>query len=161
MEQGNILEERARPLLAAELDREIKEVGFITTDDGRIGCSPDGMMTDAGCEIKCSQPPQQVAWLIDGVLPPEHAAQVHGGMYVTGLPVWYFFAYSSLPRLLIRVERDDKIQAVLKEALGSFLEKFDAGWKRLCELGTPPKRMTREELDAAWERAGKISESGM
>ncbi len=49
MEQGMILESEARPWYALEYDKKIKQVGFITTDDGRFGCSPDGLIVCPKC----------------------------------------------------------------------------------------------------------------
>ena len=54
MDQGNILEEFARPAFTLETGLDVREVGFITGNDERVGCSPDGLIgTDAGVEIKC------------------------------------------------------------------------------------------------------------
>src|SRR5262245_61827187 len=39
--QGNLLEPEAIPKLAFETGLQIQQVGFITRDDGRVGCSPD------------------------------------------------------------------------------------------------------------------------
>ncbi len=50
LEQGMIVEEEARPWYALEYDKKIKQVGFITTDDGRFGCSPDGLIVCPKCD---------------------------------------------------------------------------------------------------------------
>src|SRR5688572_16133076 len=46
MDFGKILEDEALPFYTLETGAEIKRVGLITTDDGAIGCSPDGMLPD-------------------------------------------------------------------------------------------------------------------
>lgn len=98
----------------------VSEVGFITDDKERFGCSPDGLIsldsigpefTDAihhGVEIKCPIPETHMKWLLAGGLPEEHKCQVHGSMAVTGLSRWDFVSYCpGLPPLIVRVERDE------------------------------------------------------
>jgi hypothetical protein len=48
MEYGSGTEEEARNWYAFQHDVEVQQVGFITTDDGRLGCSPDGLILKAG-----------------------------------------------------------------------------------------------------------------
>lgn len=143
MEQGSILEEEARPWFEWEYQKKVDEVGLILTNDGKVGCSPDGLIgDDAGIEIKCPEPHTHVGYLRRGEVPKDYVAQVHGSMFVTRRPYWYFLSYRrNFPQLVLKVERDDKIQAVLAEALGAWLEKFEQGKKVLCERnGGPPAR---------------------
>lgn len=44
MDQGLILESEAIPFWELTTGRKVTRVGFITTDDGRFGCSPDGLI---------------------------------------------------------------------------------------------------------------------
>src|SRR5258707_9480021 len=44
LEQGMIVEEEARPWYELEYEKSVRKVGFITTDDGLFGCSPDGLI---------------------------------------------------------------------------------------------------------------------
>lgn len=136
VEQGALIESEAIPFAKLEYDLPIKRVGFITTDDGRIGCSPDGLIgDDCGIEIKCPQLPTHIEYLLAGALPPEHVAQVQGSMLVTGFSHWRFLSYSrKLPPLMLDVPRDEKFQASLKEALDRFLEMFDAAMNRIKSL---------------------------
>lgn len=136
MEQGQILEHEAIPWYEFTYDTKIDRVGFCTTDDGRAGCSPDGLIgEDGGIEIKCPQPHIHLGYLIDGKLPSQYAAQVHGSMYVTGRPYWKFVSYSrKLPPLVLHVERDEKIQAAIREALTAFLARLDEQMTKLETL---------------------------
>jgi len=142
MDQGQILEGEAIPWYELEYGQEVQRVGLVTTDDGRVGCSPDGLLKGSGLEIKCPRPETHTGYLLKGVLPKDYAAQVHGGMYVTGFHSWTFLSYRRrFPPLLLTIERDDEIQKAIGEALASFLEAFDAGWQKLCEInGGPPVR---------------------
>lgn len=148
MDQGQILEGEALPWYELEYGETVQRIGLATTDDGRIGCSPDGLLKGAGFEVKCPRPETHIGYLLKGVLPKDYAAQVHGGMYVTGLHSWKFLSYCRrLPPLLLTVERDAEIQDALDEALSEFLAQFDAGWKRLCDInGGPPVRRALEPV---------------
>lgn len=95
-------EAEARRWFQMESGLKIAKVGFITTDDGRFGCSPDGLVIDTngktigGLELKCPQPEAHMRWTREtacGHFPAEHIAQVHGCMVVTGLPCWWFVSY--------------------------------------------------------------------
>lgn len=145
MEQGNILEERARPWFEFQYKRTAEQVGFITDDAGRIGCSPDGWFDNegTGLEIKCPEIVTHTKYVLAGKLPSDYLLQVQGAMLVTGAPWWTFLSYhNAIPKLVIQVERDEKIISVLREALDQFLEDLDAAFLRLVEIngGPPPKR---------------------
>jgi hypothetical protein len=47
IENGKNTEAEARRWVAMELGRDVAEVGFITSDDGKIGASPDGLLLGA------------------------------------------------------------------------------------------------------------------
>ena len=127
------METEAKPFYSLTTGRDIQDVGFITTDDGRIGCSPDGMFDDnSGIEIKCACAHTHVGYLLGGVVPETYLLQVHGAMFVTGATQWNFFSYRrGFPPLHVIVKRDEAIQKVLKTALDLFLESFDAALKKL------------------------------
>ena len=94
MMNGTANEDGARKMYEHMFDRDITQVGFVTTDDGRMGGSPDGIIDmEYGLEIKCPEGKTHVEWSLDGVLPDEHAPQVHGYMIVTGLRRWHFMSY--------------------------------------------------------------------
>lgn len=143
MEQGVILEESAIPWYELEFGEQVRRVGFITTDDGRIGCSPDGLISDGGIEIKCPQSHTHIGYLLAGDVPKDYLCQVHGSLFVAGAPFWKFVSYNRrLPPLVLTVFRDDDIQKRIAEALAGFLERFDASMKRLVEMndGIRPER---------------------
>lgn len=133
MNNGSILEHEALPWFEFTHEIKVDRVGFCTTDDGKIGCSPDGLIgEDGGIEIKCPQPENHLRFMFDGVLPKEYAAQVHGSMFVTGRKFWYFMSYSrQFPALLLRVERDDGIQAAIRLALADFTKKLESKYGEL------------------------------
>lgn len=147
MEQGQILEREARGWYQFTRGK-VEEVGFMTTDDGRAGCSPDGIMMSGpfqkGLELKCPASPAHVAYLLAGEVPPDYRVQVQFSLWVSGFPSWEFVSYRrQFPPLILTVEPDEKAQEAIADALELFYEKFDAGWARLVELNDgkePPKR---------------------
>lgn len=145
LEQGQILEDYAKPAFALETGLEVRNVGFITGDDERIGCSPDGLIgSDSGLEIKCPHIDTHIRYLLDGVLPANYVLQVQGSLYVTGFKKWTFCSYRRrLPLFILDIEPEDKIQAAIHSALEIFMEQFDAAMKRLTKInGGPPRRKT-------------------
>lgn len=135
-DHGNIVEENARAFFELEYNCEIQQVSFIETDDGLAGCSPDGLIgEDGGIEIKCPQHPAHVGYLLDGTLPEQYAAQVHGCMYVTGRKWWVFLSYrTGLPPFVLSVKRDEAIQRKIMAALDTFNAEFAAGMAKLKQL---------------------------
>jgi hypothetical protein len=143
LEQGQILEEYAKPAFMVETGLDVRNVAFIETDDGRCGCSPDGMVGENwGVEIKCPRIDTHIRYLIDGKLPTDYIAQVQGSMFVTGAGKWMFYSFRrKMPPLILTVERDDDYQKAISEALETFTAAFDKGMARLEEInGGPPQR---------------------
>lgn len=138
MRWGTECEAEARAWYAMEADMDVRQVGFVLTDDGRIGASPDGLVgDDGGLELKCPQASTQVAYLLAGELPAEYKAQVHGALIVTNRKWWDFLSYHpGLPPLLIRVFPDE-YTVVLMEALDHFYARYQAALARV--RGMEPK----------------------
>ena len=147
LEQGMIIEEEARPWYALEYDKKVKQVGFITTDDGRFGCSPDGLIAststsptlpcdyDCGLEIKSPAAHTHVKYLVNGALPKEYACQVMGSMFVTGFKKWIFVSYRrGFPALVLEIYRDEKAMSAIASAIDSFHSDFDRAMERISNI---------------------------
>jgi hypothetical protein len=160
MNQGEILEKIARPWFAFEHNVSIETPGFCVSDDGRIGCSPDGLIgDDCGLEIKAPQPPQHLKYLMAGEVPTQYRPQVHFSMLVTGRPRWIFVSYSrQFPPLVVEVKRNEEIQGYLHEALDKFFQGFEPilakvkGWK---DAENAAKAAAHEAAVREFERTGK------
>jgi len=134
---GVQLEPEARSFYELESGLTVAQVGFIVTDDGRFGCSPDGLVFPpepnrdpegeppvCGLELKCPTPKTQARYLLDRTLPDDYKAQVHGGMIVTGLQRWDFLSYCpGLDPFMITV-RPDEYTEKLRAALESFWTRY-------------------------------------
>ncbi len=155
-EQGQILESECIPWLELTQDISIRSVGLITNDEGTLGASPDGIIGDGdeaeGLEIKCPQPTQQLKNVLGGGIPKEYLAQVHGGLFVTGFRAWRFVSYHrQLPKLIVRIERDEEIMARMKEVLDD-AQKLFKYWLDLVmdkkALEDAPMRAAQARRDA-------------
>lgn len=133
MDQGKIVETIAAPWYEFTYDVKVDHVGFILSDDGFTGCSPDGIVDGKlGLEIKSPQPPAMVRYFIDGVVPDDYLPQIQFSMFVTGFAEWEFVAFSRhIPPLVVRVKRDPVAQAAITEALELFRADFDAANTKL------------------------------
>ncbi len=142
LEQGMIIEEEARPWYALEYDKKIRQVGFITTDDGRFGCSPDGIIEDSGTpdndcglEIKSPAAHTHCKYLCMGVLPKEYVAQVYGSMFVTGFQKWIFVSYRrGFPALVLEIYRDERAMSMIRAAINQFHGDFDRAMDRISNI---------------------------
>lgn len=121
-EQGLVLETEARAFYSLLGEKKVKQVGFVTTDDGLCGCSPDGLIgDDNGFEMKCPSASVHVKYLVQGTLPKDYAAQVHCSMFVTDRPKWTFFSYRrNFPPFILEIHRDETIDAIIQEAVNRF-----------------------------------------
>lgn len=136
MERGMVLEAEARSLFEMVMDVEVQEAGLVYPDEEKkFSCSPDGLMEDAGLEIKCPLVHTHVSYLLANVVPPDYIPQVQGSMLVTGFSHYYFMSYyPGLAPLIIDVPRDEKFCAALKVELESFCEKLDEIEAKLRKL---------------------------
>jgi len=126
MRNGINMEPEARRFFELAHDGSVRQVGFITTNDKRFGCSPDFLTAD-DCpgELKCPEPSTHVGYYRKGVLPAQYRPQAHGHLIVTGAPVCYFMSYSpgTVPPLIVEV-REDEYTAKLRAALDQFWEDY-------------------------------------
>ena len=145
MERGLIVEAEAADWY--EFDREVsaERVGFITDDMHTMGCSPDRLVGDEGLlEIKAPLPHTQVEYWISGELSERFRPQLQGQLYITqrgwvDILCWH----DVLPKLVARVEPDEKFIAVLDRELqifNYFIERVMEKIRAMSELPIPPGR---------------------
>lgn len=135
-EEGHIRETEARARYEFANDCDTERVGFVDADDGRSGCSPDGLIgEDGGIEIKCPQSTNHVRYLLDGILPKDYIVQVHFSLYATGRKYWIFHSYRrNFPAFTIRIERDEAIMSKIGAALDGFYKQFDEAMEKLKSI---------------------------
>lgn len=138
MERGKELEPVAVKQYEWQFEVVTVPVGFITTDDGSIGCSPDRLVSgDAkvALEVKCPSPHVHLGYLLNGT-DDDYKPQVQGQIYVAELDRAELYSYHpQMPPALIRNTRDDEYVKKLAEALSRFNENLAAMFKRAKALG--------------------------
>lgn len=137
MQRGTELEPEARAYYELERDAEVEEVGLILRDDGRVGCSPDGLVGDEGMvEIKCPAPHTHIDYLLSGELPGKYLAQVQGQLWIAERQWCDFISYHpDLPVLIVRAERDEEYIEALAAATEKLVATMDARLQTLAERG--------------------------
>lgn len=135
MQDGIDREPEARRFYEFRADADVRQVGFCTTDDGRFGCSPDGLVGDlGGLELKCPEEKTHIAYLLDGGLPDDYKPQVHGALIVSSRPWWDFMSYAAnWPPLIVRV-KPDAYTLQLRVALELFWKDFVTAHERVEKL---------------------------
>lgn len=90
---------------------EIETVGFVTSDDGTCGCSPDGLVGPDGlAEFKCLKAENHIDAILyfrkHGRCKPAYIQQTQGQILICGRE-WcdLVFYHPDLPSLIIRQER--------------------------------------------------------
>lgn len=125
MERGKELEPEARMLYTLQTGNEVQQIGFVKAGD-EIGYSPDGLVGNDGLiEIKTKLPHLQIEVLLADEVPPEHMAQIQGGLWVTEREWLDFVSYwPKLPMFTKRVYRDEKYIANLTAEINRFLSEM-------------------------------------
>lgn len=137
MAHGIATEDLAAQEFAAISNERLENVGFVTTPDGRLGCSPDRLIVskNAALEIKCPAPWTHIEYLLYGP-GTDYKQQVQGQMLVGGYDKVYFFSYfPGMPAAMFETERDDSFIVKLGAALALFCDNLDKGTKKFRELG--------------------------
>lgn len=140
-ERGNALESDAVAYFEFLEGVATAPGGFVTTDDGRIGCSPDRVILDAtgaivsGLEIKCPSPKIHAGYMLTGSHAKKYRLQVQGMLYVTGVPAWNLLSYHpDMPPALLRIERDEPCLRLLGDRLREFCDDLDEAHARALKM---------------------------
>jgi hypothetical protein len=137
MKRGLELEPTAAKAFEFENDLETEKVGFVTSDNGRVGCSPDRFVkgTHIPLEIKAPSPPVQVQYL-SGDYGEAYRLQKQGQIWLCEEDHGFFFSYNPFfPHVNVRTDRDDAVIEKLDAALDQFCDECDALYQRLYALG--------------------------
>ena len=148
LDWGKEHEDAARSSYEFATGEIVEEVPFVFMDETfREGCSPDGLLTvPKGLELKCPfNSVHYVKFVTEETIKPEWKYQVQHAMRVTGAEEWDFGQFD--PRMKVKslhyitVERDEKVQALIAEAVAEFTADMD---KMLAKLGV--------EFGSQWAR---------
>lgn len=146
MQRGREMEHQAVQKYELVNVVDTERIGFVTTDDGLIGASPDRLVGDDGMlEIKCPTPTVHVEYLLAGVgASKAYKAQVQGQLMVTEREWSDTLSYCpAMPDALYRVTPDEKYIKTMRELLANFVmdllalrELADSrGWRQAVAAG--------------------------
>lgn len=126
MKRGTELEPEARNYYAFTTDAEIRQVGFITRDDGLVGASPDALVNDDGLsEIKCPAPHTHVAYLLGEKLATKYIPQVQGQLWIAERDWCDWISYHpKMQPCIVRTHRDELFITSLRVALDAFVGRM-------------------------------------
>jgi hypothetical protein len=99
MKRGTLLEGSARQAYIDYRSYDsIIEVGFLESNCGYYGASPDGLVEvdsegPGGCEIKCPSGEKHFLYLLNDETPREYYHQVHMSMAISGRKWWDFVSW--------------------------------------------------------------------
>lgn len=153
MARGKAMENRARAWFECNEAVEIEEVGFITTDDGRAGCSPDFLIpgTKRGGEIKTLEIVHHVgAYFAEA---EEFTPQVQGNLWIAEAELWYrvyFNPHPSLAPIIVPVARDEEYIAALSSQVDWCIQLLEERKEKLLARGckpTPPPSLGKAPVD--------------
>jgi len=143
MERGQELEGEARSWYELTRDVSVRQVGFVFRDDGRVGCSPDGLVEpNGGIEIKCLSANRHIEMVVGGF--PAKMTQVQGNIWLCEREWWDVIAYNpGMPKAVIRVWRDENYIKALAKCVARFLDTLDKAKAKLTEIGPSAFREIR------------------
>lgn len=164
MSYGKRLEPEAREAHAMLWDIDVEEVGYISTDDGRFGCSADGLIgLDGGSEYKCLVANDRLRRVLHEEDISEFMDQCQGGMMVSEREWWSLCFYLPTmanqpvvrgdtyerrgPIALFPIPRDDKYIADLQEDLEKFDEVVEQYAQKLRGTGPTLEGQLKESLE--------------
>lgn len=126
MLRGTLLEEKAVRYYELQVETDTVPVGFVTRDDGRVGCSPDRFVGNDGLlEIKVPAAATHIGYLLDkdGI---GYKAQVQGQLWICEREWIDTLSYNpDLPPALIRQTRDEAFIKALEPLVEQFLSYMD------------------------------------
>jgi hypothetical protein len=149
--RGKELEPAAARMYEFQENIQTEKAGLFTTDDGRIGASPDRLLLDkpGAVELKCPTAPVHVGYLIEG-FELDYIPQVQGLALVGEFEFVDRFAYyPSWPPVLTRTYRDEGYIKTLSDALNEFCDLKDELLERVLKMGSFDERAN---LTTALER---------
>lgn len=135
MQRGLEMEAEAKDLFRFAVG-EVREVGLVYRDEQKqYSCSPDGLLEDAGLEIKCPLIHTHVSYLLENKLPTDYIQQVQGSMLITGFKKWFFMSYfPALPPLILEIKADGVFIGKLSANLDSFCRELVQITQQLREM---------------------------
>lgn len=160
MDRGSELEKEAVNFYEFTRDIETEKIGFVTSDDGRWGASPDRLCGDSGLlEIKVGKPATHVGYLLQsGAAYEEYKIQAQSQIWVAEREWNDLMAYNPLlPPAIYRANRDEAFIKPLSAAVQAFVEILEQQWELCVARGwTTQPKVEREKTPSQLMRDALI-----
>jgi len=141
MQRGIDKEGDARMAYQIATSNEVRQTGFVVSDDNTMGCSLDGDVDGFKgiIEIKCPKTATHIQTLKDRKLPVDYRWQVTHNLLVTDAAWCDFVSFDDrmpfgLQMVVIRVNRSELDLDTYRIALAAFNNEIDAEVESLCNL---------------------------
>jgi hypothetical protein len=147
---GHEYEDEARKAYEFAVGQSVDQVGFITTDDGMVGASPDGMIgSNALCELKCPKANTHVGYMLARAIDDKYKTQLQGQLWVCERELVDIQSYCpGFPTVVIRVTRDEPYIAKLSAAVRKFVDSMlESRLKIEREFGPFPEKIAKPSDD--------------
>lgn len=132
MQDGIDREDTARKVYEALSGQVTTLIGFVSHDELRAGCSPDGVIGDYEgiVELKCPIPATHLTYLKSGLVPDEYVKQCVHNMWITGAQWCDYMSFNpefpdTLQARIVRINRDERVMATYEKAVRAFLAEVD------------------------------------
>lgn len=173
MKRGHEMEPHARIAHEAKLARRedslaammVMPAGFMTTPDGKFGCSVDGMIGEhGGAEYKCLVSAKKLRKVILLQDIDDYIDQIQGCMWISGRSWWHFGLYCpalkpvGLEFQMVEVQRDDDYIDELETDLIRFEKTVTEYEEELRTLGAKAVEEAAAEVRAMLERQAAAEE---
>ncbi len=134
MQRGTALEEEAVRFYEFDQGVKTEKVGFCTTDDGLVGCSPDRLVgADGGLEAKCPTAAVHVGHML-GEMGTKYRLQVQGALWITRRKWWDLLSYNpDLRPVTIRIWPEPEVFDAFDQEIPKFIDRL---WDAMAELAT-------------------------
>jgi hypothetical protein len=124
-ERGRDMEEEAAQAFSKLTGIPAKPGGFMTTDNGRYGCSLDRLMGSGAVEIKAPAAWTHIQYLVEGP-GDRYRPQVQGQLMISGfINVDFWSWHPRFAPVHIVTKPDERYIARLRQELGLFCEELD------------------------------------
>lgn len=162
-------EDAAAKAFEFQTGHQVSTVGFVTTDDGLVGCSPDRLVGDYGTlELKCPAIQTHVGYLLDGSIYDEYRVQVQSQLWICELDkAWIVSYHPKLAPHIDEIGREEDFIASLSAAVRKFVDRMCEAredlhrrfgpfpWEMNKEPDVDPFGVTEEDVEAILAMRGE------
>lgn len=141
MREGLEREPEAAAFYEMSTGLELQTVGFITTDDGRMGCSPDRLVKGGGLvELKNPKAHTHINYMLGAGPDEDYSLQLQAQLLIAEAE-WVDIVsyYPGLPHVAIRVMRNPKAITKILDAMRLVASEVEGRMMKLKALGHEPK----------------------